>query len=226
MREAPIEGRSARPRGSALFWGVQVQSIDATRLDAYLASVADQEEALGEAPAFAGRLVLRSQRDAQRFWVIDGWNEERAMVSASIMLRTLSSVAGLTAPPREVATAHVPVGSAGSAGTRAPRAPDAPLPFFLIGENWVKPVAIPDYLAAHEALTADLAEHIGFAGRLLLRDLTDEAHFFVVDEWRDERAAFEAFETRQSALSEARMTGFLTLLAERAKADFALGIHG
>ncbi|MFN2451768.1 MAG: antibiotic biosynthesis monooxygenase [Candidatus Dormibacteria bacterium] len=226
MRETPITRQPPQSRGGALFWGVQVQSIDATRLDAYLASVADQEEALGEAPAFTGRLVLRSQRDAQRFWVIDGWNEERAMVSASIMLRTLSSVAGLTAPPREVATAQVPVGSAGSAGARAPRAPDAPLPFFLIGENWVKPVALPDYLAAHEALTADLVAHDGFAGRLLLRDLADHAHFFVVDEWRDERAAFEAFETRQSALSEARMTGFLTLLAERAKADFALGIHG
>jgi len=90
----------------------------------------------------------------------------------------------------------------------------------------VKPVSLAAYLAAHEELTLDLEAHEGFRRRLLLRDLTDEVHFFVIDEWRDERAAFEAFEQRQSAVSEARMTRFLALLAERARADFALGIHG
>ncbi|GAC1341752.1 MAG: hypothetical protein NVSMB29_12720 [Candidatus Dormibacteria bacterium] len=227
MREAPAAGPAERVSQAARFWGVQVQSIDPARLDAYLASVADQEGALGDAPSFAGRLVLRSQRESQRFWVLDGWSDERAMVSSAIMLRTLSSVAGLAAPPREVGTVQLPVGFAARAGgVRGPRSPDEPLPFFLIGENWVKPVSLPEYLTTHEALTADLEGHDGFRRRLLLRDIIDEAHFFVIDEWRDERAAFEAFEKRQSGLSEARMTGFLTLLAERARADFALGIHG
>lgn len=209
-----------------LWWGVQVQTIDPARLDPYLASVADQEQALADSEKFVARLVLRSQRRPERFWLVDAWLEQYAMESAAIALRTLSSVAGLTEAPREVPTAQVPLGGGGATAPGGERrAPDSPLPFFLIAEAYVKPVCVDDYIGSQSTFAAELEEQPGFNGRRLLRDLREASHFFTVDEWASEREAFEAFERRQSAVSEITMTRFLALLAERGETDFALGVH-
>lgn len=210
-----------------LWWGVQVQAIDPARLDAYLASVADQEQALRDSEKFVGRLVLRSQRRPDRFWLIDAWSEQYAMESASIALRTLSSVAGLVEPPREVPTAQVAVGSRLlSLPGGAARPADAPLPFFLVAEAHVKRVCVPEYLSSQDTFASELEEEEGFVTRRLLRDLRDPAHFITVDEWTSERDAFAAFERRQNAVSEITMTRFIALLSERGETDFALGVHG
>lgn len=211
-----------------LYWGLQLQLVDLARLDQYLASVADQEQALHEeSDAFAGRLVLRSQPMPERFWLVDAWTDRYSLESAAIMLRTLSSVAGLTEPAREILTEQVPVGSAGLVlpGGAQRQAAD-PLPFFLVNESRVKPVVVGDYLAMQEQFTGELELEQGFGRRLLLRDIKDNAHFFCIDEWRTERDAYEAFEHRQGAVSEIVMTRYLALLSERGERDFALGLHG
>ncbi len=220
------DGSHPAPARDPLWWGVQIQTIDPARLDPYLASVADQEQALADSEKFVARLVLRSQRRPDRFWLIDAWVEEYAMESAAIALRTLSSVAGLTDAPREIATAEVALGG------RAPvrpgverRAPDAPLPFFLIAEAFVKPVCVDEYIESQSVFTRELEEEPGFSGRRLLRDVRETVHFVTVDEWATERDAFEAFERRQATVSEVAMTRFLALLAERGETDFALGVH-
>lgn len=211
----------------ALWWGVQIQTIDPERLDPYLASVSDQEQALGDSEKFVGRLVLRSQRRPDRFWLIDAWTEQYAMESAAIALRTLSSVAGLVEPPREVPTTQVPLGvSRLRPPGGEPRAPEAPLPFFLLAEAHVKRVCIDDYISQQDDFTRELEEAAGFQGRRLLRDLRDPAHFLTIDEWSSEREAYEAFERRQNTVSEIVMTRFLALLSERGETDFALGVHG
>ncbi len=211
----------------ALWWGVQVQTIDPERMDPYLASVSDQEQALGDSEKFIGRLVLRSQRRPDRFWLIDAWTEQYAMESAAVALRTLSSVAGLVEAPREVPTVQVPVGGARLALPGGePRAPDAPLPFFLLAEAHVKPVCVDEYISSQDAFTRELEEEPGFRARRLLRDVRKPAHFITVDEWSSERDAYEAFERRQNAVSEITMTRFLALLSERGETDFALGVHG
>lgn len=220
------DGNHAAPAEETLWWGVQIQTIDPARLDPYLASVADQEQALADSEKFVGRLVLRSQRRPDRFWLIDAWVEQYAMESAAIALRTLSSVAGLTEAPREIDTAEVPVGSRASARPGVERrAPDAPLPFFLIAEAYVKPVCVDEYIASQNVFTRELEEESGFRGRRLLRNVREPVHFITVDEWATERDAFEAFERRQAAVSEVAMTRFLALLAERGETDFALGVH-
>ncbi len=206
---------------------MQLHTIDPERLDRYLASVSDQEQALCDSEKFAGRLVLRSQRLPDRFWLIDAWTEQYAMESAAIALRTLSSVAGLLEPPREVPTAQVPVGTSGLARARAERRPpDAPLPFFLVAEAHVKPVCVTEYISSQDTFARELEGEPGFTARRLLRDVRDAAHFITVDEWSSERQAFEAFERRQNAVSEITMTRFMALLAERGETDFALGVHG
>lgn len=203
-----------------------MQAIDVARLDPYLASVSDQEQALRDSDAFGGRLVLRSQRAVERFWLLDAWTDRRSMETATIALRTLSSVAGLIDEPREIETQQVRVGSAELvAAGAAERDPDDPLPFFLVGENHVKPVVLDEYLETQERMTRELEEEEGYTRRLLLRDLRERAHFIVVDEWASERAAFEAFERRQGTVSQTAMTRFLALLAERKAPDFALGLH-
>jgi len=207
-----------------LWWGVQIQTIDPERLDPYLASVADQEQALSDSEKFLQRLVLRSQRRPDRFWLIDAWTAQYAMESAAIALRTLSSVAGLVDAPREVATSQVPVGTT-RPHSAAPRSKDAPLPFFLLAEAHVKPVSVPDYIASQDVFAHELESEDGFTARRLLRDVHEPAHFITVDEWASEREAFEAFERRQNAVSEITMTRFLALLSERGETDFALGVH-
>lgn len=221
------DGGHVAPIREPLWWGVQVQTIDPARLDPYLSSVADQEQALEDSEKFVGRLVLRSQRRPDRFWLIDAWVEQYAMESAAIALRTLSSVAGLTEAPREVATAEVPVGSRAPARPGAERRPlDAPLPFFLVAEAYLKPVCVDEYIASQGVFTGELEKEPGFRGRRLLRDVREPVHFITVDEWATERNAFEAFERRQAEVSEVAMTRFLALLAERGETDFALGVHG
>lgn len=213
---------------ATLYWGVQIQSVDLRRLDPYLESVADQEQALQDSDSFAGRLVLRSQPRPDRFWVIDAWTDRYALQSAAIMLRTLSSVAGLVDPPREILTEQVVVGARRE--LVAPRAvlrtSEDGLPFFLIVENRVKAVVVSQYQEMQDQFAAELEEEPGYGSRMLLRDVGDDAHFLVIDSWRSERAAFEAFERRQGTVSEITMTRFLALLSERGDRDFALGIHG
>lgn len=223
---ASSNGTFAAPE--ALWWGIQIQMVDVTRLDQYLASVSDQEQALHDSDKFVGRLVLRSQRSPERFWVIDAWTEQHAMESATIALRTLSSVAGLQGAPREVATAQVPVGTSGHRARPAavPRAADAPLPFFLISEAHVKPASLDEYLSSQDTFTRELEEEPGFVTRRLLSAVREPTHFITLDEWTSEREAYEAFERRQNSLSDIAKTRFLTLFAERIQTDFALGVHG
>jgi len=227
-REVGQKAQSTDPVAppEAIYWAVQLQTINVARLDQYLASVSDQEDALRDSEHFAGRLVLRSQPRPDKFWLLDAWLDQYAMESASIALRTLSSVAGLAEEPREIPTVQVLVGSA---GLRLPggssRGADDPLPFFMVSENRVKPVVVGDYLESQETFTRDIEDHDGFGRRLLLRDVRDSAHFLVIDEWASEKAAFEAFESRQTSVSEITMTRFLALLSERGERDFALGLH-
>lgn len=222
-----IIGPSGESRLQTLYWAVQIQTVDVARLDPYLASVADQEDTLGESPAFAGRLVLRSQRRPDRFWLVDAWTDRYSLEAGAITLRTLCSVAALVEEPREIPTEQVPVGSAPIAvEPRPPRAEDDPLPFFMIAENRVRPVVLDDYLAMQDQFARDLENEAGFVRRLLLRDVRDAAHFLVIDEWESERHAFEAFQRREAVVSEITTTRFLSLLADRGELDFALGLHG
>lgn len=203
-----------------------MQTIDADRLDQYLASVADQEGALRESAAFAGRLVLRSQRLPNRFWIVDAWTDRYSLESGAITLRTLSSVAGLAEQPREIPTEQVPIGGRElRAPIPGPRDSTEPLPFFLIAENRVKPVVLDEYLTMQDDFTTAIEGEPGFRRRLLLREVRENAHFLIIDEWRSERDAYEAFERRQATVSEITMTRFLALLSERGEHDFALGIH-
>lgn len=136
-------------------------------------------------------------------------------------------MAGLTDAPREIRTEQLVVGTVRLVVPDDREANDAEtLPFFLIAENRVKRVCLPEYLETQEKLTNDLEEEDGYRARMLLRDVEDQGHFFVVDEWQTERHAFEAFERRQNAVSEIDMTRFLALLQERGELDFTLGIHG
>lgn len=227
--EAALNGEAPAAEPEApeeLYWAVQLQTIHVDHLDQYLASVSDQEEALRESSSFAGRLVLRSQRRPDGFWVVDAWTDRYSLDTAAITLRTLSSVAGLAEEPRATQTVQVPIGNTALVFPGAePREADQPLPFFLIAENHVKPVAVERYLGMQDRFTRELEEEDGYGRRLLLRNVTDSAHFFVIDEWRSERHAYEAFERRQNAVSEIVMTEFLSHLAERGEMDFALGIH-
>ncbi|MHB8718280.1 MAG: antibiotic biosynthesis monooxygenase [Candidatus Dormibacteria bacterium] len=207
------------------YWNVQTQLVDPERIDQYLESVADQQRALGDSPAFGARLVLRSQRNPARFWLVDEWADRRSLETGAIALRTLSSVAALTQPPRELPTEQVPLAAEGAGLAVPERQPDDPLPLFLIVENQIKPSALEDYLAMQEEFTAELMAHDGFWGRLLLRDLGDPAHLLVIDQWQSEPKAFAAFEERQATLDPVTMIRFRALLAGRGEQDAALGLH-
>lgn len=224
----PASGNGTFAAPEALWWGLQIQAVDVSRLDQYLASVSDQEQALHDSDKFAGRLVLRSQRTPERFWLIDAWTEQYAMESAAIALRTLSSVAALLEAPREIATAQVPVGTSlhRARPSAAPRPADAPLPFFLISEAHVKRGSLDEYLSSQDTYTRELEEESGFVTRRLLSDVREHTHFITLDEWVSEREAFEAFERRQTSMSDNAKTRFLALFAERVQTDFALGVHG
>lgn len=228
-----MAGEDATPSAPAgglaeLYWGIQVQTIDIARLDPYLASVGDQDNAMREASAYAGRLVLRSQVRSERFWLLDAWRDRISLETGAITLRTLSSVAGLTEAPREIRTEQVSVGSAPLTvpDDRVMSDESEALPFYPIVENRVKRVRVDDYLESQSKFVGELEQEEGYRLRLLLRDVEDPCHFFVIDEWATERQAFEAFERRQGSVSEIEMTRFLALLQERPERDFALGLHG
>lgn len=208
------------------FWNVQLQTADLERLDQYLESVGDQERPLRESEFFTGRLFLRSQRNPERFWVLDGWTERIALEAGAIMLRTMASAAAVLEPPTEMPMEQLPVGSDGLGEVMSPKRSDEdPLPFFLIAENHVKPVTVDEYIETQDKFTRELEPYAGFRRRLLLQDVRRRAHFFVVDEWESEKHAFEAFEKRSALIDEVTTTRFQALLQERGMQDFALGIH-
>jgi len=209
------------------FWGVAIQTVDLAKLDPYLESVADQEGALREALGFAGRLVLRSQRRSDRFWLIDGWSDQRSLETAAITLRTLSSVAGLVETPRVIGTRQLRVGGPPAEGNRDSETVDpGQLPFYLIAENWLKRMCVEQYMEMQESFTLDLEAEPGYVRRMLLQDLAEETHYLVLDQWESEQLAFEAFERRQATFSQMEMQRFMGLMAKRGEPDFALGITG
>lgn len=208
------------------YWNVQSQTADLERLDSYLESVADQERPLRESEYFTGRLMLRSQRNPERFWVLDSWTQKIALDAGTIMLRTMASVAAILEPPHEVPMEQLPVGTNGIGEVTSPKRAEAdPLPFFLIAENHVKPVNLDEYILTQDAFTRELELIDGFRRRLLLQDVRKKAHFMVMDEWESERKAFEGFEKRSAVIDEVTATRFRALLQERGQQDFALGIH-
>lgn len=208
------------------FWNVQTQLADLERLDQFLESVSDQERPLRESEFFAGRLLLRSQRNPERFWVLDAWTERIALDAGAIMLRTMSSVAAVLEPPRELPMEQLPMGGVGlGEPTSPPRSDEGPLPFFLIAENHVKAVTVDEYIEAQDKFTRELEPYDGFRRRLLMQELKRRGHFYVIDEWESERHAFEAFEKRSALIDEVTTTRFQALLQERGQQDFALGIH-
>lgn len=208
------------------YWNVQSQVADLERLDAYLESVSDQERPLRGSEYWTGRLMLRSQRNPERFYVLDAWTEKIALDAGTIMLRTMSSVAAILEPPHEVPMEQLPVGSNGIGEVSSPkRTEDDPLPFFLIVENHVKPVSLDEYILVQDGFARELERIDGFRRRLLLQDVRKKAHFMVVDEWESERTAFEGFEKRSANIDEVTSTRFRALLQERGQQDFALGIH-
>lgn len=221
-------GQPSADGSGARYWGVSIQTVDLGKLDAYLESVADQEGALGDALGYTGRLVLRSQRRPDRFWVIDGWSDRRSLETATITVRTLSSVAGLSEEPRVISAVELPVGgtAAEPSGPRELRQAPGQLPFYMIAENWIKRVVTDQYLEMQETLTRGLEGEPGYGRRMLLQDLAEPVHYLVLDQWDSEQLAFEAFERRQESLSQTEMQRFLGFMAKRGEPDFALGIHG
>ncbi|MFN2569656.1 MAG: antibiotic biosynthesis monooxygenase [Candidatus Dormibacteria bacterium] len=209
------------------YWGVAIQTVDLSKLDPYLESVSDQEGALTEALGFTGRLVLRSQRRSDRFWLIDGWSDQRSLETAAITLRTLSSVAGLVEEPRVIGAREVAVGGPANPPLTpvAAREPGQ-LPFYMIAENWIKRVSMDQYMEMQERFTIDLQAEPGYGRRMLLQDLSEETHYLVLDQWESEQLAFEAFERRQETFSQTEMQRFMGLMSKRGEPDFALGIHG
>lgn len=208
------------------YWNVQSQIADLERLDQYLESVSDQERPLRTSEYFTGRLMLRSQRSPERFWVLDSWTEKIALDAGMIMLRTMSSVAAVMEPPHEVPMEQLPVGTNGVGEVSSPKREEAdPLPFFLIVENHVKPISVDEYILTQDGYTRELELIDGFRRRLLLQDVRKRTHFMVMDEWETERKAFEGFEKRSAVMDEVTTTRFRALLQERGQQDFALGIH-
>ena len=207
------------------YWNVQRQIANLEKLDAYLESLSDQERPLRQSEYFMGRVVLRSQVGAERFWVLDAWTEKIALDAGMIMLRTLASVAGLAEDPRQVSFEQLEVGSKGMGEVESPnRAEDAPLPFFLISENHVKAVTVDEYILTQDQFTRELEPFDGFRRRLLLQDIRSTGHFMVIDEWASEKQAYEAYEKRSTVIDEITTTRFLALLQERGEQDFALSI--
>ncbi|MGH7687492.1 MAG: hypothetical protein ACREN2_11850 [Candidatus Dormibacteria bacterium] len=207
------------------YWNVQRQIADLGKLDGYLESLSDQERPLRQSEYFTGRVVLRSQVDAARFWVLDSWTEKIALDAGTIMLRTLASVAGLSEEPRQVPFEQLEVGGNGLGEVESPKREEAdPLPFFLISENHVKNVTVDDYILAQDQFTRELEPFDGYRRRLLMQDIRRRQHFMVIDEWASERQAYEAYEKRSAVMDEVTTTRFQALLQERGEQDFALSI--
>ena len=207
------------------YWNVQSQLADLERLDQYLESVSDQQRPLRDSEYFEGRLMLRSQRNPGRFWILDAWTEKIALEAGKIMLRTMSSVAGMVEESREIPTQQVVIGSNGAGDVESPaRTDEDPLPFFLISENHVKHVCVEEYIETQDGFTRELEPYAGFGRRLLLQDIRRREHFYVFDEWESEKQAFEAFEKRSALIDEVTTTRFQALLQERGEQDFALSL--
>jgi quinol monooxygenase YgiN len=207
------------------FWNVQSQIADPERLDQYLETISDQQRPLRDSEYWEGRLTLRSQRNPDRFWIMDAWTEKVALEAGKIMLRTMSTVAGLMEPSRDIPAQQVFVGSEGVGEVESPSREDAdPLPFFLISENHVKHVCVEEYIEVQDGFTRELEPYAGFRRRLLLQDVRKREHFYVFDEWASEKEAFEAYEKRSALIDEITTTRFQALLQERGEQDFALSI--
>lgn len=207
------------------YWNLQSQIADVERLDQYLESVSDQQRPLRDSEYWEGRLLLRSQRAPEKFWLLDAWTEKIALEAGKIMLRTMSQVAGLVQPSRDFPTQQVVIGSNGIGDVESPSRTDAdPLPFFLISENHVKGVCVEEYIETQDGFVRELEPYSGFRRRLLLQDIGRREHFFVFDEWESEKQAFEAYEKRSALIDEITTTRFQALLQERGEQDFALSI--
>lgn len=207
------------------YWNLQSQLADLERLDQYLESVSDQQRPLRDSEYWEGRLMLRSQRSPERFWLLDAWTEKIALEAGKIMLRTMSQVAGLVQPSRDFPTQQVVIGSNGIGQVESPARTDSdPLPFFLISENHVKHVCVEEYIEVQDGFVRELEPYSGFRRRLLLQDIGRREHFYVFDEWESEKQAFEAYEKRSAVIDEITTTRFQALLQERGEQDFALSI--
>ena len=208
------------------YWNLQSQLADVERLDQYLETVSDQQRPLRDSEYWEGRLLLRSQVRPERFWVLDAWTEKIALEAGKIMLRTMSTVAGLITPSRDIPTQQVVIGSNGIGDVESPaRANDNdPLPFFLISENHVKHVCVEEYIETQDGFVRELEPYSGWRRRLLLQDVQRREHFYVFDEWESEKQAYEAYEKRSTLIDEITTTRFQALLQERGEQDFALSI--
>ena len=202
-----------------MLYAIAEHRIDLAREDVYLASVDDQQAVLAGSDDFHGRTVLRHQVTPGAYWLLDGWSDESAMHMGLASARTLSSVAALLEEPKEMVTD----------GEELSRRPSADvdgsageIPFFLIAETWVKAPCVDDYLQIVKGEANRLSGEGGFRRRLLLSVRSSENHFYVVDEWAGERAAYESFQQR--SVSQLEATKFLSLLSERGRPILATGL--
>jgi quinol monooxygenase YgiN len=202
-----------------LLYAVQVHRVDPAREDVYLASVQDQEAVLAGSPDFHGRSLLQSHLEPGVFWLIDGWTDEAAMEMGLASARTLSSVAALIEEPQVIL----------AEGDELARRPSAEIdgatgaPFFLIAETWVKDACRDDYISTVREQASRLGDEEGFRRRTLLAARDGVNHFYVVDEWAGERAAYESYQRRP--VTEVEATRFLSLLAERRRPVLATGLQ-
>jgi len=203
-----------------MLYTVEIHRIDPLREDVYLASVQDQEAVLAGSPDFHGRNVLRSQVEEGCFWLMDAWTDEDAMQMGLASARTLSSVAALVEEPRVTVTEGAELSRRPSADVDGAAAGD---PFFLVADSWAKSVCLDDYLETVRAQALRLTEEPGFRRRLLLTAREGDNHFFVVDEWAGERAAYDSYQRRP--VSQIEATRFLALLAERGRPFMATGLQ-
>ncbi|GAC1660388.1 MAG: hypothetical protein PVS2B1_17370 [Candidatus Dormibacteraceae bacterium] len=202
-----------------MLYAIAEHKIDRPREDVYLASVDDQQAVLAGSEDFHGRTVLRHQVNRGAYWLLDGWTDESAMQMGLASARTLSSVAALVEEPREILTAGEELSRRPSAEVDGSEGED---PFFIIADTWVKTNCLPEYLDTVRAEANRLSGEAGFRRRLLLTVRGDDNHFYVMDQWAGERAAYESFQSR--AVSQIEATRFLSLLSERGRPILATGI--
>ena len=202
-----------------MLYAIAEHRIDLPREDVYLASVDDQQAVLAGSDDFHGRTVLRHQVGTGAYWLLDGWTDESAMQMGLASARTLSSVAALIEEPREIL----------ASGEELSRRPSADVdgsagaePFFLIADTWVKAPCLDEYLQTVRAEANRLSGEAGFRRRLLLTVRGHDHHFYVLDEWAGEKAAYESFQQR--AVSQIEATRFLSLLSERGRPILATGL--
>ena len=101
--------------------------------------------------------------------------------------------------------------------------PEEGAPFFLVADTWVKAPCLDDYLATVAEQANRLSGEPGFRRRLLLSLREGEHHYFVVDHWASERAAYDSFQRRP--VSQIEATKFLSLLAERGRPFLATALQ-